>query len=92
MPAAKRMKTPPPRNAASLRPGSTGVPARIAGKLRRGSASTVLKRRTDTPVSAVDLGIVGLILMIVGAVMICLTLLFVFRGRQPPRTMLPPPY
>jgi hypothetical protein len=36
--------------------------------------------------AGVDIGVVGLILMIVGIVMIVLTLL-VFSGRQPPRRM-----
>ena len=41
-----------PRNAAWARPGSTGAPARIAGRLSSGSASTVPKSSAETPVSA----------------------------------------
>jgi hypothetical protein len=40
--------------------------------------------------AGVDIGVVGLILMIVGAVLFVLTLLFTFGGRRPPGTAPPP--
>jgi hypothetical protein len=42
--------------------------------------------------ASVDVGIVALILMIVGAAMIFRTLLFAFSVRQRPRSMPPPRY
>jgi hypothetical protein len=39
--------------------------------------------------AGVDIGIVGLILMIVGAVLFLLTLYFTFAGRRPPGTTPP---
>ena len=51
----------------------------------------ILRYAVSWEAAGVDIGIVGLILMIVGVVMLLLTLFLMFSARRPPGTP-PPPY
>ena len=71
-------------------PPRTMVPSGIGGALFLIALGAILRYAVSWEPAGVDIGIVGLILMIVGIVMIVITLLVFFSSRQSPRGMPPP--
>jgi uncharacterized membrane protein len=67
------------------------VPGGIGGALTLIAFGAILRYAVDWEPAGVDIGVVGLILLIVGIVMLLLTLLLFYWQRQPPRTT-PPGY
>jgi hypothetical protein len=72
-------------------PPCTVVPGGFGGALFLIAVGAILRYAVTWEPAGVDIGVVGLILMIVGIVMLLLTLFLLFWNRQPPRTT-PPPY
>jgi hypothetical protein len=89
-PSIRTVEKVPRRRPVTLTAVTTGG---FGGALFLIALGAILRFAVDWEPAGVDIGIVGLILVIVGAVLLLLTLLVTFGGRRPPGTMPPgPPY
>jgi uncharacterized membrane protein YedE/YeeE len=56
------------------------------------AVGAILRYAVEWEPAGVDIGVVGLILMVAGIVLLLLTLLLTFSGRRPPGAPPGPPY